>query len=161
MMTQYWSMQLHPADPQSAMKYAVESVGAGFVGLDFKGEPGDLRGVKRESLAVGERDYWDFANRMQLGDWVLVIVHHFPFAIVTIDGDYNYMARPEPALGVWFRHFRRVDRAKTRYFADYRTNAAGWEQFRMTDTISILKSEDGQRIVLMKEWIASLSSPAI
>jgi len=158
-MTQYWSMQLHPADSQSAMKYAVESVAAGFVGLDFKGEPGDLRNVNRESLAAGERDYWDFANRMQLGDQVLVIVHHFPFALVTIAGNYNYVARPEPEIGVWFRHFRRINRAETRYFADYRTNAAAWEQFPMTDTISILKRKDGQRIRLMKEWSGSFSAP--
>jgi hypothetical protein len=159
-MTQYWSMQLHPADPQSAMRYAVESVAAGFIGLDFKGEPGDLRNVKRETLATGERDYWDFANQMQRGDRVLIIVHHFPFALVTVDGDYNYIARTEPALAVWFRHFRRIDRGETRYFADYRTNAAAWDQFRMTDTISILRSEDGQRIRLMKDWIASIPAPA-
>lgn len=151
-MTQHWSMQLHPAAPQAAMKHAVESVAAGFIGLDFKTDPGDLRNVNRESLAAGERDYWDFANRMQCGDRVLIIVHHFPFALVTVGGDYNYISRPEPELGVWFRHFRRIDRSETRFFADYRTNAASWEQFRMTDTISILRSEDGQRIRLIKEW---------
>lgn len=140
------------------MRYAVESVAAGFIGLDFKGEPGDLRQVKREALPGSERDYWDFAHRMQRGDRALIIVHHFPFALVTISDDYNYITRTEPALGVWFRHFRRIDRAETKYFADYRTNAASWDQFLMTDTISALRSEDGQRIRLMKEWIASTSA---
>ena len=135
------------------MRYTVESVAAGFIGLDFKTQPGDLRRVKRESLAPGERDYWDFANRMAIGDRVLIIVHHFPFALVTVGGDYNYIAEPEPELGVWFRHFRRVERRSTLYFADFQTNAASWEQVRMTDTISILLDESGQSHRLIEEWI--------
>ena len=90
---------------------------------------------------------------------MLVIVHHFPFALVTVDDDYNYIARPEPELGVWFRHFRRIKRSETRYFADYRTNAGGWEQFRMTDTISILIDQEGKSYRLMQEWIASTLVP--
>jgi hypothetical protein len=145
-------MQLHPADPASAMRYAVESIAAGFIGLDFRGEPGDLRNVTRESLAVGERDFWDFAHVMQPGDLVLVIIHHFPFALVTVSGDYNYISRPEPELGVWFRHFRRIEREKTQYFADRITNARQWDQYKMTDTISILRDETGQSYRLITEW---------
>lgn len=32
----------------------------------------------------------DFAKNMSVGDKVLIIVHHFPFAVVTVDGEYNY-----------------------------------------------------------------------
>jgi hypothetical protein len=143
------------------MRYAVESVAAGFIGLDFKNDPGNLDNVARNSLATSERDYWEFANRMVPGDPVLIIVHHFPFALVFVDDVYNYITHPEPELSVWFRHFRRIAREKTRYFADYRTNASGWDQFKMTDTISILTNEDGKRIQLMKEWIGSIGEPAV
>lgn len=153
-MTQYWRMQLHPADPSQAMRYAVESVAAGFIGLDFKGYPGDLRIARKEEVPSSERDFFDFANRMVVGDRVLIIVHHFPFALVTVSGDYNYMREPDPRLGVWFRHFRRIQQDATRYFADRVTNARQWEQFKMTDTISILKTEDGQTYQLMQAWIA-------
>src|SRR5688500_8105364 len=104
-MPQFWRMQMHPSQPAFAMRYAAESVAAGFIGLDFKEQPGDLLQVMRESLGAGERDYWDFAHRMATGDRVLLIVHHRPYALVTVTGDYNYIAEPEPALGVWFRHF--------------------------------------------------------
>src|SRR5688572_23109023 len=134
----YWRMQLHPADSASAMKHAVESVGAGFIGLDFADDPGDLRSVARDDLPAGQTDYWDFAHRMAVGDRVLIIVHHFPFALVTVSGDYNYIRSPEPELGVWFRHFRRVDPSRTMYYADRVTNVSRWDQYRMTDTISIL-----------------------
>jgi hypothetical protein len=149
----YWRMQLHPSDSSKAMKYAVESVAAGFIGLDFAGEPGDLRRVaKKGDLPRSQTDYWDFAHSMQVGDRVLVIVHHFPFALVTVSGEYNYISAPEPALGVWFRHFRRIDPAITAYYADRHTNAREWEQYRMTDTISSLKDPDGQSISLIRDW---------
>jgi hypothetical protein len=148
----YWRIQLHPSDSAKAMKYAVESVAAGFIGLDFAGDPGDLRRIERRELPANATDYWDFAHEMTVGDRVLVIVHHFPFALVTVDSDYNYIRTADPALGVWFRHFRRIDRANTSYFADRVTNARDWEQYRMTDTISVLKNPDGQSIRLMREW---------
>jgi hypothetical protein len=136
---QYWRMQLHPSDPSVAMHYAVQSIGAGFIGLDFAGDIGDLRTVQRTGLPAGQTDYWDFAHKMNKGDKVLVIVHHFPFALVTVSGDYNYIARTEPEMGVWFRHFRRIEtgKDKVRYFADRMTDVRKWDQLKMTDTISL------------------------
>ncbi|WP_331876195.1 hypothetical protein [Longimicrobium sp.] len=145
-------MQMHPSDPANAMRYAVESIAAGFIGLDFAGDVGDLRRVQRESLPPGQTDYHDFANRMQRGDRVLVMVHHFPFAVVSVAGDYNYVATPEPELGVWFRHFRRIDKGATRYYADRITNAKAWQPITMTDTISILKDPTGQTYQLIEGW---------
>lgn len=135
------------------MRYAVESIAAGFIGLDFKGSPGDLLQTDREHVETSERDFFDFATRMATGDWVLVIVHHFPFALVCVDGEYNYMREPDPRLGVWFRHFRRIATKETRYFADFVTNAKSWEQYRMTDTISILKDENSQSRLLIRDWL--------
>jgi len=31
----YWRMQLHPNEPGEALKHSVESLVAGFIGLDF------------------------------------------------------------------------------------------------------------------------------
>ena len=79
--------------------------------------------------------YVDFAKNMEIEDKVLIIVHHFPFAVVTVSGDYNYIRNTEPEIGVWFRHFRRIKYPV--FYSDYFTNARSWEQYVMTDTISI------------------------
>lgn len=87
---------------------------------------------------------------MQVGDQVLIVVHHFPFALATIRGEYNYIKIPEPELGVWFRHFRRVH--EVRYFADRMTNAQSWEKLVMTDTISSLKDPNSKSYRLIDGW---------
>ena len=46
---------------------------------------------------------------MEVGDWVLLFTHHFPFALVRIAGPYNYIRSTAPEIGAWFRHFRKVD----------------------------------------------------
>ena len=38
----WWRMQLHPNEPESATFYASQSLAAGFIGLDFATEVGDL-----------------------------------------------------------------------------------------------------------------------
>lgn len=146
----YWRMQLHPGEPENAAAHAIRSTAAGFIGLDFRHDTGDLRAAAQDALPAGQKDYWAFAHEMKIDDKVLIIVHHFPFALVTVDGDYNYIARTEPELGVWFRHFRRV--REVRYFADYVTNASSWEQYTMTDTISVLRDPGSKSYRLIEEW---------
>jgi len=150
---QYWRMQLHPSKSNDAMRYAVESVAAGFIGLDFKGKVGDLRREDRGKITESQQDYLAFAKKMKRGDRVLIIVHHFPFALVTVAGRYNYIARRDPQMGVWFRHFRRINRKKTRYFADRYTNARKWQPHTMTDAISPLKKETGQSYRSIESWL--------
>jgi hypothetical protein len=145
-------MQLHPDDPQHAMKYVVESIAAGFIGLDFGKDPGDLTRAQLSDLPTGQKDYLQFARDMHAGDKVLVIVHHFPFAIVTVSGEYNYVKEPEPALGVWFRHFRRIDTEKTVYHADNVTNLRSWDQLKMTDTISPLNDKSSKSYRFIQKW---------
>ena len=145
----YWRMQLHPNEAESAAYYASESLSAGFIGLDFATDVGDLLADEDQSILDTQKDYVAFAKEMAKGDKVLVIVHHFPFALVTVDGDYNYIRRTEPELGVWFRHFRRVK--DIIYFADYNTNARSWEQYIMTDTISILRDQNSKSYKLIEE----------
>src|SRR2546425_5470915 len=133
----YWRMQLHPSTSGKAVKHAVESLAAGYIGLGFGSDVGDLLLADQSALPEQKKDYWAFAHDMKEGDEVLIIAHHFPFALATIDGPYNYVREAVPELGVWFRHFRKVK--SVRYYADYITNARSWEQITMTDTISPLR----------------------
>lgn len=90
---------------------------------------------------------------MKVGDTVLVIAHHFPFALATIAGDYNYIRFPAPEIGVWFRHFRRVK--DVRYYGDLETNAHNWNKIVMTDTISPLRDPSSKSYRLIVKWAAS------
>ena len=145
----YWRMQLHPNEADSSAYYASQSLAAGFIGLDFKTDVGDLLDNKHQNIVEGQKDYLQFAKEMKQGDKVLIIAHHFPVAVCTVDGDYNYIRRTEPELGVWFRHFRRVK--DIIYYADYNTNAKTWEQYIMTDTISILRDPSSKSYSLIEE----------
>ncbi len=145
----YWRMQLHPDEAENAMYYASQSIAAGFIGLDFATEVGDLLAEEHQNILTSQKDYLAFAKEMQHGDKVLIIVHHFPFAVVTVCGDYNYIRITEAELGVWFRHFRRV--TDVIYFADYVTNVRSWESYTMTDAISILRDPSSRSYKLIEE----------
>ncbi len=93
---------------------------------------------------------------MKVGDQVLVIAHHYPVSLVEVTGEYNYIRRPAEELGIWFRHLRRV-RVRG-YYADFCTNPAAWEQTKMTDTISSLKTLDGVSYQLIERWSAALGA---
>ena len=146
----YWRMQLHPADSENAIKHSIESLNAGYVGLDFDQDSGDLTKTEQEKLPGKQRDFWAFAHEMKVGDVVLIIAHHFPFALATISGKYNYIRERAPELGVWFRHFRKVK--NVRYYADYVTNANAWQRITMTDTISPLRDPNSSSYRLIKKW---------
>lgn len=72
----YWRMQLHPFQPERAVAHTMKSLGLGYIGLDFSDPPGDLSDVARSDIPAAQRDYWDFAHSMKVGDQVLVIAHH-------------------------------------------------------------------------------------
>lgn len=149
----YWRMQLHPSKSAEAMRYAVESLAAGYIGLDFgRGEGiGDLGLLAKSSLPSDKQDYWAFAHEMRVGDRVLIIVHHFPFALVRVSGGYNHIHSTVPDLGIWFRHFRPVDRVQ--YYADRVTNARAWQRIAMTDTISPLRDPGSKSYQLIEQWM--------
>jgi hypothetical protein len=144
-------MQLHPTDSQNAVKHCIESLAAYYIGLDFDENLGDLTKIRKEKLPENQHDYWAFANTMKIGDIVLIIAHHFPFALVTVASDYNYIKNKAPELGVWFKHFRKVDNIK--YYADYTTNAYSWQNLIMTDTISPLWDKTSSSFKLIEEWV--------
>jgi hypothetical protein len=148
----FWRMQLHPNDASNAVKYTTKSLAAGFIGLDFADPPGDLTDVAAVDIEASQRDYWEFAHTMAVGDHVLIIAHHYPHALVRVSGQYNYIRTRVSNIGVWFRHFRAVN--QIRYYGDWVTNAAKWERLVMKDTISILHDPGKASFKLMERWLA-------
>jgi hypothetical protein len=148
----YWRMQLHPDESTKAVAHTTKCLGLGYIGLDFADPPGDLTDVTPEDIDKTQRDFWEFAHTMQAGDLVLVVAHHYPCALVRVNSPYNYIRSPQNELGVWFRHFRRVE--VIGYYADLVTNPNEWEKTIMTDTISVLNDPNGLSYRLMIRWLA-------
>ena len=149
----YWRMQLHPGYSRNAIKDAVESISAGYIGLDFDTDVPDLKTVTQEALPENQRNYWAFANEMKNGDRVLLFAHHFPIALVRVAGDYNYIKFKAPEIGVWFRHFRKIDDVK--YYGDFVTDARKWEYISMTATITPLRDPTSKSYQLIEKWLVS------
>jgi hypothetical protein len=147
-------MQLHPNEPGEAIGHCVASLAAGYIGLDFADEIGDMMTIDKSALPEKQKDYWAFAREMDVGDKVLIVAHHFPFALVTVAGPYNFIRKAVPELGVWFRHFRPV--TDVRFFGDYITNAKEWKPITMTDTISPLRDPQSKSYQLIESWASEV-----
>jgi hypothetical protein len=146
----YWRMQLHPSEPGGAVAHSVKSLEAGYIGLGFGAEVGDLTNLTAADLPANQQDYLAFAQKMKEADRVLIVSHHFPLAVCEVAGPYNYIREHVPELGIWFRHFRAV--RDVRYYADFRTNAREWERLTMTDTISPLRDPESASYRLIRSW---------
>lgn len=149
----YWRMQVHPGDSGNAIKHTVKSISAGYIGLDFAIDIPDLKTIQQDVLPENQRNYWAFAHEMEIGDHVLLFAHHFPLALVRVAGEYNYIREKAPEIGVWFRHFRRID--DVRYYGDYITDARRWEYITMTATITPLRDPNSTSYKLIEEWLSS------
>lgn len=147
----YWRMQLHPSESEGAIKHTVESLSAGYIGLDFAVDIPDLKTVAQSKLPENQRNYWAFGNEMKVGDYVLLFAHHFPFALARVSGEYNYVRSAVPELGVWFRHFRAVE--DVQYFGDFNTDARAWPKITMTATITPLRKTDTESYQLIERWL--------
>jgi hypothetical protein len=152
----FWRMQLHPGESLGAIQYTVESLSAGYIGLDFMLDVPDMLTTSQSALPESQRNYWAFANEMQIGDRVLLFTHHFPFALARVSGDYNYIRSIAPEIGVWFRHFRKVD--EIRYYGDFVTNVRNWEPITMTATITPLRDPNTASYQLIERWLAKALS---
>lgn len=149
-------MQLHPADSAQSVSHTMKSLARGYIGLDFADPPGDLTDVDRENFPQGQKDCWEFAHKMAEGDLVLVVAHNYPCALARVTGPYNYIRSPFQELGVWFRHFRRVEVLS--YYADFVTNPAKWEQTKMKDTISVLYTPTSKSFMLIQRWMSAVGA---
>ena len=52
-----WRMQLHPSESEGAVKHTVESLSAGYSGLDFAVDVADLMTVAQSELPENQRNY--------------------------------------------------------------------------------------------------------
>lgn len=147
----YWRMQLHPSESEGAVRHTVESLAAGYIGLDFVDDVPDLLTVAQEALPPNQRNYWAFAHEMDVDDRVLLFAHHYPFALVRVASPYNYIRTRAREIGVWFRHFREVD--DVRYYADFIKNPHEWENLVMTATITPLREENSGSYQLIRRWL--------
>lgn len=155
----YWRMQLHPSESGGAIRHTVSSLSAGYIGLDFVTDVPDLLTIPQSALPENQRNYWSFAHEMETGDSVLLFTHHFPFALVRVAGPYNYIRSTAPEIGVWFRHFRRVE--DVRYYGDFLTNMRNWEPITMTATITPLRERGSASYQLIERWLTGSSSSAV
>jgi hypothetical protein len=119
--------------------------------LDFAADVPDLLTVGQDALPENQRHYWAFAHEMDIGDRVLLFAHHYPFALVRVAGPYNYIRSVAPEIGVWFRHFRKID--EVRYYGDFITDARTWESITMTATITPLRDPKTTSYELIKRWL--------
>lgn len=147
----YWRMQLHPDAADGAIRHTVECLSAGYIGLDFAVDVPDLMTVTQDYLPANQRNYWGFAHEMAIGDHVLLFAHHFPFALVEVAGDYNYIRALAPEIRVWSRHFRTIK--DVRYFGDFITNARAWEPLTMTATLTPLRDPRSLSFQLIERWL--------
>lgn len=155
MSIQYWRMQLHPDNSTFSSFYAHTSIAKGFIGLDFKKESnaGDLLTLQNDDSLGYQKTYLPFAKDIKIGDIVLVVAHHNPIAVVKVTSNYNYIREVIPELGIWFRHFRQIDKDNIIYYSDFETNKNKYQSITMTNTISRLRNEDTQSMQLIQEMI--------
>ncbi len=147
----YWRMQLHPTDPSRAMMHTVQSLASNLIGFGFNHDPGDLMRLSTPPFPPGVTAHdLAFATKMAVGDRVLVMVHHFPFALATVTGEYNYIRAADPGLHEWMRHFRRVQ--DVRYYADRITDAHKWAEIVMTGTVQPLTEPTSASYQLIAGW---------
>ncbi len=147
----YWRMQLHPGNPEGAVRHTVESLVAGYIGLDFAADVPDMRTIAQDALPANQRNYWAFAHEMNIDDRVLIFAHHYPFALARVAGPYNYIRVRAPEIGVWFTHFCAVD--DVRYYGDFVTNPREWENLVMTATITPLREHGSASYQLIERWL--------
>ena len=107
---QFWRMQLHPeCDTYEEKKKCTDlCLEQRRIGLAFAKEGvGDLRSTEKSTL--GSQDgYYDFYDRMEIGDIVLISLSNKPYALVRVIGEYKYSADLH-LINVWCPHHRRVD----------------------------------------------------
>ena len=89
-------MQLHPSELEESIKHTFTSLNAGIIDLDFAHDIGDLNRLNKNDLPSGQHDCREFAHIMKKDDIILVIAHHFPFALAKVAGPNNYISRPHP-----------------------------------------------------------------
>ncbi len=150
----FWRMQLHPGDSGQAAQHSIRCISSGFIGLDFETDVGDLRKLTKENLPKGHRTYLAFAKEMKPLDIVLIYVHNYPFALLKVKSKYYYTTSSIPEIGIWPRHFRRVELLQ--YYSDYIKNPRKWKKSTMTETLTPLRDKNKSTYILISGWLKNL-----
>jgi hypothetical protein len=147
-------MQLRPAEPSESVKGCVESLAAGYIGLDCATDVGDPMRLDRATLTPGGKGYFLFAHEMAVGDRVLIIAHQYPFALATVHGEHNYILHPSKEIG-WSRHSRAV--RDVSYYFEWQANPTAWVKTTMTDAISPLRDPSSISYRLIDKWVRAIT----
>ena len=149
----FWCMQLHPDAGEATDEYTRQCLDAGYIGLDFKPEHklGDLRGVDRDNLE-DQSHYYDFYERMDIGDIVVVVLGNKPVALVKVVGEYKYSPNPSDKVKIWCSHYRKVE-ILSYYNDDLDAKLLKGKQFVALGTIQIVNPENEKRYPFILEWL--------
>jgi hypothetical protein len=151
----YWRMQLHPNESESAAFNTVKSLAAGFIGLDFNEERGDLTNLDQNKLETRTNNIKAFVYEILREVAALIYLHHSPFALVMEIEEYNFIKKPVPALDIWFKHFRSV--GKVSFYSDvFKRTRTRDSKLKMPNTFSD-ESTDSESGKLIAEWITQIA----
>ena len=88
---------------------------------------------------------------MKAGDFVLIMAHHYPFALVKVDGPYNYIRKPKQLYPGMAQAFPPGEGSSV--LGDWVTNAHSWKKISMTNTISRLDDRGTESYQLIEQWL--------
>ncbi|MCP4176594.1 MAG: hypothetical protein GY756_02410 [bacterium] len=148
----YWRMQLHPNDSKNAARYTKKCLSLNHIGLDLGQPRGDLTLEDYDSLEATPNNIKAFVHKISPDDYILISLHHMPFALVTEIEKYNYIKWRVEELGIWFRHFRRF--GSISYYSDLYGQGKN-NKITMTNTFSSL-SKNTETGKLITDWIEKL-----
>ena len=148
----YWMMQLHPSQSTQDLRYVHASLAAGFIGLDFTGQVTEsMQTLDWSTVDERHKPFHLFYDTMRTGDYVLIMAHNQPVALVEVTGEYRF----EPvAIRTWFRHMRAVE--VIGYYGDFVPADDPREPIIMGYTIGQqLAASNGPAYRLIDRWAAA------
>lgn len=148
-MPNIWRMQLHPNESSRSMEHTTRCLAAGYVGLGFDNDPGDLAALPASDLDTKTNNIHAFVHEIQREDRIVIFSRNRPLAMVSDIGPYNFIREPVPELRIWFRHFRQF--SKLSWYADAIGNTPPEPQIVMTNTFSGA-SPDSETGKLAMRW---------
>lgn len=111
-----WRMQLQPnVSGAEAKKHTNQCLENNSIGLDFAiaDTMGDLRNTTKSKVKQATKPkgngkdqgiYYDFYDKMAIGDVVLITIGPKPIALVEVVGEYQYSSESD----LWCQHHRKI-----------------------------------------------------
>ena len=150
----FWRMQLHPDDSKKAISYTIDSLSSHFIGLNYSEGDTDLTIIPKDEISNNPNHYKSFVYDIKENDWVLIMAHNKPFAILTGINEYNYIKTPIQRFKLWFQHIREFKYVS--YYSDLDSRIRNeYDGLVLTNTFSSL-TLDSKSGKLMTAWINEL-----